>query len=200
MTEISLGPFALSVSPLLILISVIIGFIVTSIVAKKNKASSALRIILLVGLVFGRLVFVLRFFDNYDSFWHILDIRDRDIDFTAALIGFAAVLLLKLRQTQQRKTLLSGVLTMIGTYPVITLAIASGRSHTELPESSFMQLDGQQIKLTNISQHEPTVVNLWASGCQSCRLQTPLLEQAEQRYSDVTFMLLNQRESSEIVQ
>ena len=200
MTEISLGPFALSVSPLLILISVIIGFIMTSIVAKKNKASRALLIILLVALVFGRLVFVLRFFDNYDSFWHMLDIRDRDIDYTAALIGFAAVLLLKLRQAQQRKALLSGVLTMIGTYAVITLVIASGRSHTELPESSFMQLDGQQIKLTDISQQQPTVVNLWTSGCQSCRREMPLLEQAEQRYSDVTFILLNQRESSETVQ
>jgi hypothetical protein len=41
MAEINLGPFALSVSPLLILISVIIGFIVASIVAKKNKTYTA---------------------------------------------------------------------------------------------------------------------------------------------------------------
>jgi thiol-disulfide isomerase/thioredoxin len=199
MAEINLGPFALSVSPLLILISVIIGFIVASIVAKKNKtsASNTLLIVLLAGLVLGRLVFLVRFYDSYDSFWQMLDIRDSGIDYTAAVIGFAVVLFLKLRQDQQRKALLSGVLTMIGTYAVFTLVITLGRSHTALPESRFMQLDGQQVKITDISQNKPTIVNLWTSGCEPCQREMPLLEQ---RHNNVTFIMLNQRESSEAAQ
>jgi thiol-disulfide isomerase/thioredoxin len=202
MAEINLGPFALSVSPLLILISVIIGFIVASIVAKKNKtsASNTLLILLLAGLVLGRLVFLVRFYDSYDSFWQMLDIRDSGIDYTAAAIGFAVVLFLKLRQDQQRKALLSGVLTMIGTYAVFTLVITLGRSHTALPESRFMRLDGKQVKITDIGQNKPTIVNLWTSGCGPCQREMPLLELAEQRHSNVTFVMLNQRESSEAAQ
>jgi thiol-disulfide isomerase/thioredoxin len=202
MISINLGPFAFPVSPLLALISIIIGFIVTSIVATKNKnsASNSLLIVLLAGLVFGRLVFVLRFFDTYDSFWQMLDIRDRGIDYAAALICAVVVLFFKLRQEQQRKALLSGVFTMAGLYGVFSLVIALGRSQAVLPDTDFVRLDGQQVKLSDISQQGPTVVNLWATWCPPCRREMPVLEEAEQRYSDVTFILLNQRESNETVQ
>jgi thiol-disulfide isomerase/thioredoxin len=56
------------------------------------------------------------------------------------------------------------------------------------------------VKITDISQRRSTVVNLWASSCPPCRRLMPVLEQAEQRYSEVTFISLNQRESSETVQ
>jgi thioredoxin-like negative regulator of GroEL len=69
-----------------------------------------------------------------------------------------------------------------------------------MPDSNFMQLDGKGVKITDISQQQPIVVNLWASSCLSCRQLMPLLEQAERRYNDVTFISLNQRESSETVQ
>jgi thiol-disulfide isomerase/thioredoxin len=63
-----------------------------------------------------------------------------------------------------------------------------------------MQLDGKEVKITDISQQQPTVINLWASSCSPCLRLMPVLEQAELRHSDVTFISLNQRESSEIVQ
>jgi thiol-disulfide isomerase/thioredoxin len=202
MIYINLGPVSLPVSPLLVLISVIIGFIVTFIVEKKNKgrASSAILMVLLAGLLLGRLVFVISSFDSYDSFWQMLDMRDGSINYTAALIGSAVVLFLRLRGGQQRKALRSGLFTMIGTYAVFSLVIALARSHAVLPQSSFMQLDGQTVKITDISQQQPTIVNLWATSCLPCRREMPILEQAELRYSDVTFISLNQRESSEIVQ
>jgi thiol-disulfide isomerase/thioredoxin len=98
------------------------------------------------------------------------------------------------------KALLSGGLTMVGIYAVFSLVIVLARSHTGLPDSIFMQLDGKGVTITDISQQRPTVVNLWASSCPPCRRLMPVLEQAEQRYSDVTFISLNQRESSETVQ
>jgi thiol-disulfide isomerase/thioredoxin len=135
----SLGPFALSVSPLLILISVSIGLLVSLIAIIKNKGNAP-------------------------------------------------------------RALISGGVTMLGIYAVFSLVIVLARSHTGLPDSVFMQLDGERVKITDISQQRPTVVNLWASSCTSCRRLMPVLEQAEQRYSDVTFISLNQRESSETVQ
>lgn len=139
MISFSLGPFALSVSPLLILISVSIGLLVSLIAIIKNKGNAP-------------------------------------------------------------RALISGGVTMLGIYAVFSLVIVLARSHTGLPDSVFMQLDGERVKITDISQQRPTVVNLWASSCTSCRRLMPVLEQAEQRYSDVTFISLNQRESSETVQ
>jgi thiol-disulfide isomerase/thioredoxin len=137
--SINLGPVAISVSPLLILISVSIGLLVSLIAIIKNKGNAP-------------------------------------------------------------KALFSGGLTMVGIYAVFSLVIALARSHTGLSDSIFMQLDGKGVKITDISQQRPTVVNLWASSCPPCRRLMPVLEQAEQRYSDVTFISLNQRESSETVQ
>jgi thiol-disulfide isomerase/thioredoxin len=137
--SINLGFFALSISPVLILISVSIGLIVSLISIIKNK---------------GRLL----------------------------------------------RALFSGGLTVIGIYGVFSLVIVLARSHTGLPDSSFMQLNGKEVKITDISQQQPTVINLWASSCSPCLRLMPVLEQAELRHSDVTFISLNQRESSEIVQ
>lgn len=139
MISINLGFFALSISPVLILISVSIGLIVSLISIIKNK---------------GRLL----------------------------------------------RSLFSGGLTVIGIYGVFSLVIVLARSHTGLPDSSFMQLNGKEVKITDISQQQPTVINLWASSCSPCLRLMPVLEQAELRHSDVTFISLNQRESSEIVQ
>jgi len=137
--SINLGPVAISISPLLILISVSIGLLVSLIAIIKNKGNAP-------------------------------------------------------------RALLSGGVTMLSIYAVFSLVIALARSHTGLPDSIFMQLDGEGVKITDISQQRPTVVNLWASSCTSCRRLMPVLEEAEQRYSDVTFIALNQRESSETVQ
>jgi thiol-disulfide isomerase/thioredoxin len=136
---INLGFFALSLSPILLLISASIGLSVSLIVIIRNKGSVP-------------------------------------------------------------KALLCGVLTIIGTYAVFSLVIAAARSHTVLPNSNFMQLDGKEVKITDISQQQPTVVNLWASSCTPCIRLMPVLEEAEGRYKNVKFISLNQRESSETVQ
>ncbi|MGI5310416.1 TlpA family protein disulfide reductase [Rheinheimera sp. WS51] len=206
MIAVNLGPLALPVSPLLTLISIIIGFTVTSFVAKKagvqqkESASNALFIILLTGLVVGRFVFVLRFADSYDSFWQMLDIRDRGIDYMAALFSALVVLFIQLKQRQLRKALLSGVITMIALFTLFTLVITAGQAQAVLPDTSFMQLDGKKVKISDISQQRPTVVNLWASWCPPCRREMPVLQQAEQRYADISFILLNQREPTDTVE
>ena len=65
---------------------------------------------------------------------------------------------------------------------------------------AYIQLDGKELKITDISYHQPSVVNLWASSCLPCCRLMPVLEQVERRYSDVKFVSLNQRDSSETVQ
>ncbi|MFT6343719.1 MAG: thiol-disulfide isomerase/thioredoxin [Paraglaciecola sp.] len=50
---------------------------------------------------------------------------------------------------------------------------------------------GKELKITDIVQQQPIVVNLLASSCLPCRRLMPVLEQAARRYSDVTFVSLN---------
>jgi thiol-disulfide isomerase/thioredoxin len=119
----------------------------------------------------------------------------------SVFIGLVVSLIVVIRNKGSvSKALLSGVLTIISIYAIFSLVIGLARSHTVLPDSHYMQLDGKGVKITDISQQQPIVVNLWASSCLPCRQLMPLLEQAERRYSDVTFISLNQRESSETVQ
>jgi thiol-disulfide isomerase/thioredoxin len=201
MIAINIGPLALPVSPLLAIISVVIGFVVASLVAKKDKESisNALLMMLLAGVVVGRLVFVLRFYDTYDSVWQMLDIRDRGIDYMAAVFSCALVLIIQLRKSENRKPLLSGVTTMAGLYAVFMVVISAGTAQSILPNTPFRQLDGKIVSLPEISQQQATVVNLWASWCPPCRREMPVLEKAAQRHSDVTFVLLNQKETSQTI-
>ena len=119
----------------------------------------------------------------------------------SVFIGLVVLLIVVIRNKGSvLKALLCGVLTTICIYTIFSLVIVLARSHTVLPDSNFLQLDGKEVKITDISQQQPTVINLWTSSCQPCRRLMPVLAQAEQRYSDVTFISLNQRESSESVQ
>ena len=121
--------------------------------------------------------------------------------FISVSIGLVVLLIVIIsNKGSVSKALLSGVLTMICIYTISSLVIVLARSHTVLPDSNFLQLDDKRVNIIDISQQQPTVINLWASSCQPCRRLMPVLEQAEQRYSDVTFISLNQRESRESVQ
>src|SRR5690606_16087788 len=112
----NLGPLALPVPPLLLLFSVVVGLIVAALVAKKQHSpvTDQLLSLLLVSLVFGRIVFVLRFSQSYDSLWQMLDFRDRGFDLPATILAAIVMLMLQLkRYPQQRKALLSGALTTV---------------------------------------------------------------------------------------
>ncbi|WP_019675279.1 TlpA family protein disulfide reductase [Arsukibacterium perlucidum] len=203
MTAVTVGPLALPLSPLLLLISVLIGLLVAALVARKYKVSvtDPLLTILLGSLLFGRLVFVARFADSYDSIWQMLDIRDRGFDSGATLLAAVLILMWLLwRRRHQRQALLAGVLTVTMLFGAFSSVIYVGQQKAALPAISFQQLNGDSVNLAELGAGRLTVVNLWATWCPPCRREMPVLQQAEQQYSDVRFVLLNQREHPEIVQ
>jgi len=203
MTAVAMGPFALPLPPLLLLISVFLGLIVAALVGRKYKVSvtDPLLTILLGSLFFGRLVFVARFADSYDSVWQMLDIRDRGFDVMATLLAALLILVWLLwRRRQQRQALLAGVLTVTMLFGAFSSVIYVGRQQAVLPAISFQQLSGDSVNLAELGQGHLTVVNLWATWCPPCRREMPVLQQAEQQYPEVRFVLLNQREHPEVVQ
>ncbi|WP_333607145.1 TlpA family protein disulfide reductase [Arsukibacterium sp.] len=203
MTAIILGPLALPLSPMLLLISVLLGLLVAALVARKHKVSvtDPLLTLLLGSLLVGRIVFVARYADSFDSVWQMLDFRDRGFDLAATLLAAAVILCWLLwRRRQQRKAMLAGVLTAAMLLAVFSSVIYLGQQQAVLPAYSFERLNGQQVNLAELGQGQITVVNLWASWCPPCRREMPVLQQAEQDYPQVRFVLLNQREHPELVQ
>ena len=202
MSAINLGWVSLPVSPTLLLISVTIGAIVTLIYAQKHKgyAATALVSILLSGAVVGRVVYVLQFWDNDSTLWQIFDVSNGGINYLSALVASALVFFAQQRKSKQRKVLYSGLITTVGAYAIFSVVIAIARSHSALPETSFMQLNGQGVTIFDISQQRPVIVNLWASSCPPCKREMPMLTKAELVYRDVAFISLNQREPSEVVE
>lgn len=202
-TAVAVGPLALPLTPILLLISVLTGLLVAALVGRKYNVSvtDPLLTIFLGSLLFGRLVFIARFADSYDSLWQMLDIRDRGFDLIAALLAAALILVWLLwRSKQQRQALLAGVLTVTMLFGAFSLVIYVGRQQAVLPAFSFQQLNGDSVNLAELGQGQLTVVNLWATWCPPCRREMPVLQRAEQQYPDVRFVLLNQREHPQVIQ
>lgn len=67
-----------------------------------------------------------------------------------------------------------------------------------LPDLALVTLDGAPVSL-EAYRGQPVVVNLWATWCPPCRREMPVLQYAQEAYSEVSFVLVNQRESTQII-
>jgi thiol-disulfide isomerase/thioredoxin len=202
MTAVVVGPLALPLSPMLLLICVLLGLLVAALVGRKYQVSvtDPLLTMLLGSLLIGRLVFVARFADNYQNVWQMLDIRDRGFDLVATVLAALTILIWLLwRRRQQRQALLAGVLTVAMLFGAFSSVIYLGRQQAVLPELVLQQLNGDSVNLAELGRGQLTVVNLWATWCAPCRREMPVLQQAEQHYPGVRFVLLNQREHPETI-
>src|SRR3546814_20729957 len=71
------------------------------------------------------------------------------------------------------------------------LLVMMQRSAPALPTFELATLDGQPTTLAALSGR-PMVLPLWATWCQLCRREMPVLEQAQGRYPGVDFVLVTQ--------
>lgn len=117
--------------------------------------------------------------------------------------GVALALLYTLfRFRRERRLLLwtplPGVVAGYVAFFVIQLTAAP--SATPLPSAQMLRtLQGEEFLAADL-EGEPVVVNLWATWCPPCRREMPVLQQAQHRYPDVTFLLINQGESAQQVE
>lgn len=202
MMSINIGPFALPLEPLLLFGSGLLGIVVASILARKKSGSvtDPLLMMLLVGLVIGRIVFVIKFADQYDSFWQMLDFRDRGMDWVSGMMAMALYLLWQIKRLpQQRIALFGGALSILVFFSVASLLLNAGREQSVIPDIVLEQLDGEPVSLTQVADNHITVVNLWASWCPPCQREMPAFEKSAQQYPDIRFVMLNQQESAEKV-
>lgn len=202
MLSVSIGPFALAISHLLLLAALGLATLLGWLAGRRtqNNPESTLFSLFLLGLLGARLVFVLIYWAQYrDTPLQTLDIRDGGF-----LIwpGVAIVLLGGFWQASRKSNLRIPLLWGLGGgllfWLLASLSLNTYERGTSLPDLTLRNEAGETVRLADY-KGRPIVVNLWATWCPPCRREMPVLQAAQQQHDDVVFLFVNQGESSQTV-
>lgn len=200
---VNLGPIALPLIVLLFVISVTIGLLLAAWFTRHKPfgVTDEILTIIVIGLLAGRVIFVLHYLHDYDSLWQMIDFRDRGIDVTGAFIAAALALFWQsLHKPAKRRALLAGSLISCIVFSLTMFVSQPNSRIVNLATLELHTLDQQPVLITELMESKLTVVNLWASWCPPCQREMPVLQQAEQDYPQVRFVLINQQEAAATIQ
>jgi thiol-disulfide isomerase/thioredoxin len=202
MLSVNVGPFSLQVSHLLVLLSLLVAAGVGHLAGRRRKAGivNVLSDMVWAGLLVGRIAFVATWFELYrESPWSILNIRDGGFSPWA---GLTAALLLAIWRGWRNQALRNPLALGLSA-GALAWAAMSGMLGTfdnvprpGLPTVALTTLAGEPTDLAALARGKPMVVNLWASWCPPCRREMPVLAEAQQRETGVTFVFANQGEDA----
>ncbi len=202
MLNVNLGPFSVQVSHLLVLASLLVAAGVGHLAGRRQQAGivNVLSDMAWAGLLVARIAFVATWFDLYrDAPWSILDIRDGGFSPWA---GLAAALLVAIvhgwHRAALRKPLALGLTAGALTWAAMSGALGTfdNTPRPALPTVALTTLAGEPTDLAALAKGQPMVVNLWASWCPPCRREMPVLAEAQQRETGITFVFANQSEDA----
>nr|AWJ66280.1 thioredoxin [uncultured bacterium] len=83
-------------------------------------------------------------------------------------------------------------LSLILTVVVIWLMPTREQNHS-LSDITLTSLEGQQVRPADF-EGQPVIINLWATWCQPCTRELPLLAEMDAQYPQVQVLFVNQRE------
>lgn len=197
MLSVSVGPLALGMAQVLLIVSFLLALLVGWWTGRRSACNPEPQLfrLLLTGLLVARLAFVVRYFELYrESPWSMLDVRDGGF---LALPGLLASLALGIwlvwRDARLRRPLGQGLLVGVLVWSGGHLLHQALERSSRLPSQTLVDLHGQPVQLADY-RGQPLVINLWATWCPPCRREMPVLEDAQQRYPGVAFVLVNQGE------
>lgn len=198
--SIALGPMGVSLGHLLLGVSMGVAVAVGAWMGRHRRVrvGDSLFNALLLGMIGARVAFVAHYWSSYDTFWSWFDIRDRGFEPLAGLAIALVYLIWRLwRDPDERRPLGGAIISgaLVWSLTAGSLALMAPRGAT-LPAIPLNTLNNSEVTLPAIqrSAERPMVVNLWASWCPPCRREMPMLEQAQQELSDITFVFVNQGE------
>ncbi|PZO13121.1 MAG: redoxin [Burkholderiales bacterium] len=209
MLSLALGPVALPLAPVLLLIAVWASSWLATRLARKgaDKAPGELagRTVIhaaLLGLLVARLAYLALHIDAYlASPLAAFDLRDGGWYAPAGLVtGLAWLAWRSVRWPLLRRPWIVGSVAGVALWWLASAAIGLMGSQA-MPSVQLTELDGARpVSLTEAARGRPVVVNLWASWCGPCRVEMPMLAAAQQRETAVGFLFVNQGESPATVQ
>ena len=203
---ITIGPFALATSWVILLVCAAVAAIVGYFVGRSQQAriGATLTDMLLAAGLSARIAFVVEWFENYRGApWTMIDIRDGGFTPWAGLLAAVLVALWQgWRRAPLRVPLFVGLMagTLMWIVSPAVLRMGTGPALSDLEEISLVTLQGTPESLASLAHGKPLVVNLWATWCPPCRREMPVLSAAQQQHPGITFIFANQGENPVTVQ
>ena len=198
MLSFSVGPFALSLNHLLLLVALALATFVGWISGRRQRINPerAVFSLFMLGLLVARLAFVARYWPQYESdLLRIVDIRDGGFSAWPGVIAVvASAALMAWRRPLQRRPLAWGVASGLLFWWLSSLAVESLRKDVPLPDLALRNGAGERVQLRDYAGRK-LVINLWATWCSPCRREMPVLQAAQMANPDVVFLFVNQGES-----
>lgn len=164
----------------------------------KPAVGGALFDVLLVGLVFARIAFIVAWWPLYAADpWAMLRPGDGGyLPIAGVLAALAFAGWRAWRMPDLRRPLLVGLAVAALVYGALGAGLRFWQARTiTLPDAVLTGLDGRSTRLDAL-KGQPIVVNLWATWCPPCRREMPALAAAQAWYDDVHIVFANQGEDA----
>lgn len=199
--SVAIGPMGFSLHQLMIGFAFLLALLAGALIGQRHRVavSDTLFTLLFVALVAARLVFVVRYWSDYDGLLSRLDIRDGGFDILGGIVAGLSYAGWAIWRSPRQRVPLAGAILVGGLAWGLTAGgtLLIEQQARPLPTTPLATLSGEPITLPQLAQQQqqPMVVNLWASWCPPCIREMPVFEEAQQQAQDITFVFVNQGES-----
>ena len=203
MNAISIGPFIFSNDRFIAILTVIAFFVVAELLAWRNggRRDAIHRwtgAVLVTWVIAARLGYVVAHWEVFASApLSVLAIWQGGFDVRAGTFGLGVTLFAAfLSQSRIGGPLLGSVSVAFLVFTVATLLFPD-ETRGRLPVTAFKDLSGAPVSLVN--RDVPVVLNLWATWCQPCRREMPMMTDVAQSQGDVDIIFANQGERDSVI-